>query len=387
MTTTRRYQVGSEFNLPAVLNQAHALAKRAAKRGLSGGYTVTTETAVEIGPEGTLVEQAYVTITGEPVRYNGWSFVAKVEWDNHLPVVSGSPWYEGRLVDRSALIENWCDHCQTNRRRSKAIVVENEDGTVRRQVGSSCVQDFLGATVKPSWYSDADPFDALDRFRGAGAPMARVDAVLAAAACAARQGGYRKANDAGGSTASDVRAILGWASAVEIEAALRDLGSPTPQDYVTAKAAWRWGRESAGTSEWAENLRAVLAGEWIPAKRIGLAVSAIGGYLREQGAQAEAKAGVEVTHETLYAEPGTKIEVADAVVVKAIPVETAYGWSTIFVLAGEGYRFKWFTASGPELREGDRVSFKATVKGLDTYNGETSTAVLRVKFQSAAVAA
>ena len=41
-----------------------------------------------------------------------------------------------------------CDHCGTTRRRSATYLVEHEDGS-RKQVGSSCMADFLGASGHP----------------------------------------------------------------------------------------------------------------------------------------------------------------------------------------------------------------------------------------------
>lgn len=394
--TRREYTVGPEFNLTKVVATAEKLAARAAKKGLSGGYTVTTETTVTriadtsspFYVEGSAfnpTKPATVTtvvIEGEPVKYDGWAFVASVEFLNDLPVVTGSPWYEGEQVDRSALKPGYCDHCQTTRRRNKTIVVENEAGE-RKQVGTSCVKDFLGQEVTGAWYSEKDPFAELDGYRGSGGvPMESLPETLAQAACVIRQTGWVPGwkSDFQQTTAQVVRLLKGWGSDKYVRETRAQYGDPTDADYETAERALTWGRTMEGDSDYAANVRAVFATEdgWIEPKYIGLTVSVPAMMLKAEGELAAKEAAPQVT-EALYAEPKTKIEIADAVVTDVIGFDSDYGSGQIIVIVGQGYRFKWMTSSYPGLQVGDRINFKATVKGRDDYNGKVSTTVLRVK--------
>jgi hypothetical protein len=377
MATSRKYRIGSDFNLAKVQVKAQALAARAVKKGLSGGYELSFETEEIKTPEGAELV-TWLVVSGEPVKYSGWSFVAVAEYENGQVVVSGSPWYEGEQVDRSALKEGYCDACQVSRYRGKTIIVENEAGE-RKQVGSSCVKDFLGAEVNGSWYSDQDPFAELEKFGGSGKSLYSIAAVLTAAAQVVRiNGAFVGAYSDSASTKSEVIDLIGIGSLPAVKAAQAKFGSATEQDAQAAAEIIEFAKALEGDSDWVANVQAVFAGQWIEFKRFGLVISVIGAKAKAEGQVAEKAAAIEIT-EALYAEAGAKVDLAEAVVTFITGFETQWGFTQVIYLVAEGYRFKWMTSSYSDLKEGDKVSFKATVKGLDEYQGKISTQVLRVK--------
>lgn len=403
--TRREFTVGPEFNLAKVFETARKLAARAEKKGLTGGYTVSTETTIQMLPDRSdpfYVEGAAlnptkpttvttVVIEGEPVRLAGWSFVAVAEWLGDQPVVTGSPWYEGEQVDRSLLKQGYCDYCQTDRKRGKVIIVENEAGE-RKQVGTSCAKDFFGQEVTGAWYSTKDPFEEMESYRGSGGvPMESLLATLTQAACVIRQTGWVPGwkADFQQTTAQVVRLLKGWGSAQYVKEIRAQYGDPTEADVATAERALLWGQTMEGDSDYAANVRAVFAsGDWIEPKFIGLTVSVPAMMLKAEGELAEqAKVAETPITEALYAEPKTRFTIKDAAVTSVINFSSDYGDGQIIVIVGEGYRFKWMTSSFPGLEQGDRIDFTATVKGRDDYNGQVSTQVLRVKATKQEVAA
>jgi hypothetical protein len=386
--TTREYQIGWEFNLPKVIETANKLAARATKKGLSGGYQITTRTQTKANAStGQMEETTYVVITGEPVKYDGWSFVAKVEYVNGQPVVTGSPWYSGQQVDRTALRANACDHCGIGIARKYSIVVEDEAGS-RKQVGSSCVKDFLGAEVNGSWFSDKDPFDALVGYAGSGISMESLTVTLAQAATAIRVAGFVPTykSDYQQTTAQVVRLLKGLGSQEYVAVIRAEFGPVTPEDSEMAARAREFGRTMEGDSDYAMNVRAVFDSDedWINPKFIGLAASVIGVMLREDGKKTEAKADIA---DEVFAADKTKITISDATVTGVYGYDSQWGSGQIIVLVGRGYRFKWNTSTSPGLEVGDVIDFAATVKGRDEYNGQVSTAVVRLKVTKEAVAA
>jgi hypothetical protein len=61
--------------------------------------------------------------------------------------------------------------------------------------------------------------------------------------------------------------------------------------------------------------------------------------------------------------------------------ETQFGMSTLYIIDTPEGTAKWFTSSRTvELEEGQEVSFTATVKAHEIYDGERQTVVLRPKF-------
>jgi len=93
------------------------------------------------------VEGYEVTLGGDAPSLGGWSIAASVQhlknaetgdWAN---LISGTPGFEAPVEFRDAPPD--CQHCGTKRWRKGSFLVVHEDGTVR-QVGSSCIRDFLG---------------------------------------------------------------------------------------------------------------------------------------------------------------------------------------------------------------------------------------------------
>ena len=385
--TTTRYAIGPEFNLKRVIEKAEQLAARAAKKGLSGGYTVTTETEIRTNVEtGVQTEVTFVVIEGEPVKYDGWEFVALVEEDNGQPVVTGSPRYEGEQVDRSALKPGYCDYCKKSRKRSKTIVVEDESGT-RVQVGTSCVKDFLGQEVNGSWFSAEDEFKELEAFAGSGGvALNNLEQTLIAAATVVRQAGFVSAQiDWKTTTSQSTQWLLGIGSRTAVSEAREQFGEATDEDRETAKRAIEFGKTIAGDSDYAQNVRAVFASDWYNPKRFGLVVSVVGVLVKNEKKASEdaALAKTEII-EAVFGEAKQKIKIEDAVVTLVREFESQWGFGQIIVLVGQGYRFKWTTSSWVDKQPGDRVSFTATIKGEDEWQGQISTTLLRVKFADAA---
>ena len=132
---------------------------RAAKRGWTGRVTLEatpttiTRTVGGITIDGvnlgglTIEEEAFeVELGGDAPSYNGWSFLATLDWDEHAGLVTRCAPGVEVVVDRDALVAGWCDHCRTTRTRKATYLVRNEETGVQLQVGSSCIKDFLGWT-------------------------------------------------------------------------------------------------------------------------------------------------------------------------------------------------------------------------------------------------
>lgn len=385
--TVYRVQVNAEVDVAATLAKAKKVADRVAKKGLAGGFKVTveTETVETDTPYGIKTEtKKFLVFDGEPAKFNGYTFVAKVEFENDLPVVTGSPYYEGPSVDRDALVDGKCDECGKKVYRKFYVVVEDEAGN-RLQVGSTCVKDFLGINVTASFFNTENPFDG---FGGVGTvSQASVSAVLKAAAAVIKKSGFVKSGE-DGATKNEVAALLGFASGKEVEEALKTYGFPTEEDAEVAAQAFKFGKaltDSGVASDWAWNVAAVLNVEdpdkaFVGLNRFGLLVSVVGVWFKNQAEKATEEAADGALKQEVFAEKGAKIEVKGATVTNIVGFNTVYGFSEIVFFVADGFQFKWFTSARPEgLTSGKTVDFKATVKGKDEYKGQVSTAVLRVK--------
>src|SRR6478609_3384778 len=121
----------------AKVDQANA---RAAKKGLSGRVTIEgTTVLVTEKDEYTGIDRTFemvnVELSGDAPKYDGWTFLAILDWDSEAGlVVRSAPGI--KLVDRTNLVEGKCDHCKTNRQRNDTYLLRHDDGRTV-QVGST----------------------------------------------------------------------------------------------------------------------------------------------------------------------------------------------------------------------------------------------------------
>lgn len=91
--------------------------------------------------------RVWVTITGSTPKFNGWKLTGivsplKTDSGELIAIVTTVPGehVESGLAARDPLA---CDHCKVRRDRLESFIVKHDDGT-EKQVGRSCLKDFLG---------------------------------------------------------------------------------------------------------------------------------------------------------------------------------------------------------------------------------------------------
>lgn len=369
----------SEYRIDALstsktLEKAQKIAQRCIKKGLTGGYQVSIESRYET-VNGVECEYKVLVVEGEPVKYQGWQFVAVAEFIGGQTITKSIA--GGREVKPSEVKVGYCDHCKTTRSRSKVIFVQNENGELS-QVGSSCVKDFLGWQFNVSYLPTEDVFE--EEFGGnkfGGFSGFSTKSVLGYAIAQVSKGGYIPSGD-GISTKSLVWDKLGggfhgesnWKHFVGVE--------PTEEQFAQAAELIEYAKSFPGDSSYAENLRAVASLEYQNLKTIGILVSVIKAKQKLESQEIIAKEKVVYKSEQ-YAETGSKVEL-DVTVIGSNTFETAYGWTTLYTFTSGEYQFKWFSSREFALAIGDTVSIKGTIKGSDTYKDVFSTVLTRCKF-------
>lgn len=367
----------------ATIAKLEKIIARANKSGLQGGWQLTSE------PFG---QGQKIILEGSPFKFDGWTFVASVEWlPNSECITKSSPLYEGAEISEDSLRYGECDHCQTKRYRKSQVIVE-KDG-IRKTVGSTCVKDFLGWEFSPVIFSDvSEQIEEYFGSIGGGWYGDQASVIATALKVISIQGGYIKANDNGTPTTTDtVRKVLFDSSSLNAEFKAKYKDCPNTDEEATQilEAARDWA--SSNNGDYARNLKAALTGDWAFKSTIGLIVSAISvvkaAELKEAKIAAETAAQEEleadVTQTTIFKDEGAKFEV-DGKVTDLVTFVGGYGPTTIVTFTADGFRFKWFASNrgAQEFEIGKTYAFKGTVKGLDTYNGKVSTLVTRCKFEN-----
>lgn len=337
-----------------------------------------------------------VAICGEPVKANGWAFVAKLDFltdDAAGVVVSKAPGYETLVVERPDATR--CDHCRVTRRRSVCYVVQHDSGA-RKVVGSSCLTDFtgLGRNVErlvelgfmaATLLDDADNWDDDERGGGRSRALGLAEYLEAVAAVIRAYGWLSrgKAWEGGmmGRSSADLASRWLCAEIDKRREFFPEIGAfTTRRDKAEALRAIHWAEQLSGESDYEENCRAIAtAGYYLP-KHMGLAASIVSSWQRHRGALLERRRRVQVNPDATAGDKGDKIR-AFVEVVRKRYIEGDWGVTTQVVMTevSSGAVVVWWASrSTDDLVEGERVQIDATVKKIDEYKGTKQTVVTRL---------
>lgn len=383
------------FQLAETTAKIEKINARAAKKGLAGSLTMTADEVIEVEvDEVTKIRTERVMydvkIQGNAPAYNGWEFVAKLDWDANAGLIVRS--IPGAVaVDRESLTEGWCDHCRTTRQRLVTYVVRNQESGQQIQVGSSCLKDFTGqyTTIAfPELKGDDDEEGGF--FGGRGEREYSPLTVLAVAWACVKLEGFKPAGSYGSTTKGDVMTALSpskskhdreWAAKI---APLADEAA----EKAAKLLAWILSDDFSGTTDYVLNLKAVAAGKMVSARNVGILASAPQTWAKslERSLVREREASVYANSEYVGTAPDKEKGVKGSretltVTIKAIRyLDNDWNGSTTLytMITDEGNVVKWFASNdilGEEI--GARFVIKGTVKAHKEWEGMKSTSLTR----------
>lgn len=380
--------------LDATRDKIAKINERAQRRGFTGRLDVTAE-RVEVTTKDDLgfdvTEIFYdVAITGEAPRYvaadgSTFTFAATLTWDPEAGLITRcAPGVTE--ISRDGLREGWCDHCKTDRARLNTYLVINNATGEHRQVGSTCIKDFLGWTAMPVFLDTDSVTDDVESTLGGGGYAERrwtVDTALAVAWAAVQAYGFVPAGSYDGCpTKHVVAAALDPRTPADrqLAEALRPYVADAAQQAKTIRE-WILSDAFGGSSEYVINMKAVIGADSVGARNLGLVASAPQAWARgmERDLIRRAQAA-EIVNEHIGA-PKDKITVT--VTIKSIRyVENAYGTSTVYtLLTTDGHLLAWFATRSAlgDKTDGTQYKITATIKGHEEYQGTKRTKITRAK--------
>ncbi len=398
------------YRLPQLADLIASLTKKAGKLGVPApSFAVVREYAVQCGTDESPYEVAYaevvVTYTIAAVVGN-WRFLASIETRDYVDGqprnrVSG-PHLAPEIARSYVTAKQVCEHCHHARHRKQTYIVADAAG-VTKQVGSTCLQDFLG--VDPAGAIDGLQFDADIASIGEGeewgcqrerAPrFYRLDVIAVAAVSLVSRHGFITKVDAQirntTTTGADIRALL------------------TPATHPTVQ---KWQADNAPTAEHQAHAAKIverLTARILPdykanptaldgfAFKLGIILNRGGGDVKDFQLFAAAinREGKEINREALQAtatalreewlpgvEIGSKVEV-EARIESAKTIPTAYGQSVLvkFVTVDGFPITTFYSGKVATFVPGTRVKVRGTVKRLDSGKYGTSTVLTRVSVE------
>ena len=374
---------------------------RAAKKGWTGRVTLDAVETTKVTNVGgfEVREQVWeTTLGGAAPSYNGWTFLATLDWDENAGLITRCAPGVEVVVERDSLVAGWCDHCKTTRTRKATFLVLNEATGEQVQVGSSCIKDFLGWTGTLVFLSTEEVEAEVDAMWGAS-PDSRehtysVETVLAVAWAAVKAYGWvpASAGDYKMTTKSAVATFLNPSTKIN-----RRTGRLEDAELVEAVGAHVEGSLAAavqvrafilsddfsGDSEYVINMKAVLAAEFVSSRNIGLVASAPQALARFEERTLARKAANEGPQSEWFGTVGDKGVLFTGVIELVRYIESQWGCTVLYTLrSSDGTVAKWFASSealGDVTVIGTTVTLKGTIKDHDEFKGTKSTVLTRCK--------
>jgi len=342
-------------------------------------------------------EYVPVTLNTPIISVGPWMFAATRRYDPVAQVYV--TFTHTSLTGYTPPEDGICQHCGVRRARTVVHIVRNTDTGEYRQVGSSCLEMFLG--VQPMTWPllfahkiGEDIDDAELRFGGAGVgtDIAEVREVIALAWVLSDRGTDYVTREVADfrrrvATADVVKTALFRAHTVRdgserrglreaMQAAGRLAGAP---DNVVDEILASISTLPEGT--YYDNVSQLTGRDYVGAGSVGLVASLVTVYARALRRRAAEAADPAVAG--YLGEPKELLTGIEATVLGVRPIDSDFGSGTSWLIkfrADSGHTLTWFASRRQEVATGDRVHItRARVKSHNRYDGIDETAIKLVK--------
>lgn len=365
--------------------------KRLERAGIDERFEVIVDSSRDDVVGGELTTVNNIHLNTPVISYDGWDFIGKRE-----VTAEGDVLVRGRdedLDDVEAFGDSIvCDHCGRRQNRSKTYVVRDRDGQTL-QVGSTCVQNFLGVRPEGLWSLDVSMLadvdildDEDDNFAihsGSAAGAVPTRQVIAAALAASDSGRNWQPSGSPTPTARLVRDMVekGWKGS-EGERKNPDI------DKVLDAA-----RNVEGDSEYARGLRLLAGSEIVAPKHLGLIASAVTVWRRNEEKAERERNAPEPPAQRWAGSVGDKMKGRKARIISCREFE-APNYMTgeperrraVTLRDERNHQIVWFTSSRAELPEpGTNVEFSGGTVSKQRHNDRLDadeTVVTRAKLHA-----
>lgn len=323
----------------------------------------------------------------------GWEFIASLEWvpeanSNIIKKVDSDI-----EVPREYLTSTKCDHCHSDRMRKYTIILYNEETKEFKQVGRSCVKDYIGADVE-DYLSYLSIFDRMSDWfnslpkesRNYQDNFFKVDEILEQTVEEVNHYGYvsqatiQKWNESHQydeeycpleKTSSQVFKIMNEVTGYGTNELARPKYEVTLETIAKVKEVKDFISNLEDKNDYIHNIKTLLQTEYVDNKNLGLVVSAVGYYLRETELKNIQK---EESNSEYIGNIGDKIEfTSDTTVISSYYTE--YGITYIYKFIFNGNVIIWRT----NKKLDGTLTIKGTVKEHSEYNGIKQTVITRGK--------
>jgi hypothetical protein len=358
------------------------------RAGLDQRFTYTTEEYVELDKDGHAFNMVAMTISHPALSVSGWNFVAAVDkTDDGSTITRTLPSQE---LNGYRPEQFQCDHCGSNRRRNSTYLLRNEEGEYK-QVGSNCLQSFLGVKPAGLWMLDYDPEANGDYIRKGGYSWGSSDSAiptteLVAAALAVSEGGEKYVSNKVASEWGITSTVADVKDYFFSRSAKKRWENVDHHEYVQEAQKIMSATTFDGDDDYNTNMRTLISQEYTSVKHMGYVASVIAAHKRQTGALERAAEKAAKPKAVGYlGQPKEKINNVKLKVTKKV-VSSGYfnGYertSTLLIMEDDlGRQVKWSASGYKDFEEGSEITISsATVKDTDIYNGNEQTVITRAR--------
>lgn len=362
--------------------------KKAQKFGIATPIMTLTETVMRQDLETGMYYRVHTVEVNQPetVILNGWCLAAVLDTSMAAgTVVRKLPGFSGDIPRRFFTSGTYCDHCNKIRRRNDVYVVYHSQSGEWRQVGSSCLRDFLG---HPNAEQIAAFLDGMERdlqkeikddYYGGGERCVECSLFLAHVCAVINSYGYvaSKAAELTGDLSTKRRSITNYENMYR-EIKPSTYVEPTATHFEKAEKALEWAKHYFSAiplvqrSEYENNLAVILTETYITERQLGYVASVVSAYDRYvQKTLSNKDAG------QFVGLIGEKISITGTVV-RILEFCSAYGMTYMHVFQSGSNVIVW-TTNKIIGSVGATVTLNGTVKAHKVYNGTNQTELTRCK--------
>lgn len=329
------------------------------------------------------VEVVSVTIDYPKVKLAGWTFLASIEHSNDgaSNVIRTVPNALAILPVKFRTADCVCDHCNIQRRRNNTFVLVSDDGATFKQIGRSCLKDFIGHDPKKIAALLQYLFEASDsacEFQegGGGSQVFALNKYLEHAAAVVRVHGWVSAK-----VASEYEHLLSSRSRI-----WSNLNPPTSgetiaitdEDRQMAADARAWAlslSDKISLSDYEHNITTIAAKDYINYRATGMAASIVGSHFRNTTERLERASKVQSAH---IGKTGERLRDLKAKVIGHSTRDTDFGTTHIYrFVTADGNKITWFSSKNAMIDIDYDVILTGTVKAHEVWKDCASTTLTR----------
>jgi hypothetical protein len=379
--------------------------KKAAKLGIPA-FEIISKDKIKKGKDGQNTFYR-IKVRGEPVKIQGWTFIATIEHMTEgknvirmVPECGVTPQELDRFVAAS---NKNCDYCHSARDRANTYVIREDATGNLKQVGGNCLGKYLGDAARKLVGASFGLYAALGdseaKNEGGGRKQKityDVESILAATSAMVGKYGYQKRDGGKEPTSGWLQTVMYYGGPYHgpntppdiVKADLEKketINNPTSADYKKADEVIKWFKslpeDEIKNSQFMWSVKNIVDADMVSVKSVGLIAALIPMHYRATAAPKpqQQQAAPKPTSEWVGT-PGQKIPPTKVKVVYTNVIDGQWGRSQLVKFVDDkGNNYTWFNSSADDLKQDQQYTITGKIKKHDEYKGNKTTVLTHVK--------